>query len=96
MFATVTCLTIHSHNRHYVSHLQYGLDELMQDLLDFAYKALRLNGRLVFWIPTNVKDVQENTIPLPKHDCLKLIYVCTEQLTIKRARTLITMEKYKN
>lgn len=36
---------------HFPSKMQYGLGDIYRDLLNFAATSLKLNGRLVFWIP---------------------------------------------
>jgi len=36
---------------HYPSKTKYGLDDIFRDLLNLATHRLKLNGRLVFWIP---------------------------------------------
>lgn len=37
---------------HIPQRVSYPKEVLLQDLLDFAAKALKLGGRLVFWFPT--------------------------------------------
>lgn len=36
---------------HIPSKTKYGLNDMFRDLLNFAARMLKLNGRLVFWIP---------------------------------------------
>ena len=36
---------------HYPQTTKYGLGEIFKDLLNFAADRLKMNGRLVYWIP---------------------------------------------
>ena len=38
-------------SRHFPSKMEYGLSDIYKDLLNFAAEKLKLNGRLVFWLP---------------------------------------------
>eukprot|EP00475_Leptophrys_vorax_P030898 TRINITY_DN46631_c0_g1_i2.p2 TRINITY_DN46631_c0_g1~~TRINITY_DN46631_c0_g1_i2.p2 ORF type:complete len:395 (-),score=116.58 TRINITY_DN46631_c0_g1_i2:1665-2849(-) len=63
---------------------------LMNDLLNFAAKNLKLGGRLVFLFPANEEYSEED---LPKHPCLRLVANCEQYLSRKLSRRLITLEK---
>lgn len=68
----------------------YEVDELMQDLLEFAAQALVLHGRLVYWFPTNSSFKESD---LPSHRCFTLIANSCDVLNSKNHRRLITVEK---
>ncbi|KAF8786357.1 tRNA (guanine(10)-N2)-methyltransferase like protein [Argiope bruennichi] len=78
---------------HIPSKVTYSLQEIIEDLLDFSSVYLKLNGRLVYWMPSFNADF--DTKQLPCHPCLKLVSYCKQALTGHSSRYLITMEKIK-
>ena len=68
---------------------QYSTEELEADLLAFAAKFLRPNGRLVFWHPT-AAGVPDS---LPTHPILKLKYRATQYVNSRFARDLLVYER---
>ncbi|GIY41560.1 hypothetical protein CDAR_172771 [Caerostris darwini] len=78
---------------HIPSKVTYSLQEIIEDLLDFSSRFLKLNGRLVFWMPSF--NAHFNSEQLPHHPCLKLLGYCKQALTGHSSRYLITMEKIK-
>ncbi|CAL1279323.1 unnamed protein product [Larinioides sclopetarius] len=83
----------HLASNHIPSKITYSLQEIIEDLLDFSSIYLRLNGRLVYWMPAFNADF--DTKQLPFHPCLKLISYCKQALAGHSSRYLITMEKVK-
>lgn len=78
---------------HFPSKVEYGLNEIIKDLMQFSSKQLKINGRLLFWIPVFREDYQETQ--LPRHSCFKLIGNCEQVLTTFSARRLLIFEKIK-
>jgi tRNA (guanine10-N2)-methyltransferase len=69
----------------------YAVSDVMGDLLDVASKTLVMGGRLVYIIPSMTGfDVETD---LPRHDCLKLLYVCYQPLQTELGRRVVVMEK---
>lgn len=64
---------------------------LLLRLYEFSARALKLGGRLVFWLPCayNLEAERE----LPKHKCLKLVSNSRQTLSSRYCRHLITYEK---
>ncbi|XP_065349628.1 tRNA (guanine(10)-N2)-methyltransferase homolog [Cloeon dipterum] len=79
---------------HIPAKVDYDLQELMRDLLDFAANHLCMGGRLVFWLPICREEYDEEK-SLPKHKCLRLIYNCEQVLSCHSSRLLLCMEKVK-
>nr|XP_033792994.1 tRNA (guanine(10)-N2)-methyltransferase homolog isoform X3 [Geotrypetes seraphini] len=73
--------------------LNYGLSDILLDLLKFAAQYLVKSGRLVYWLPVYKPEYTEEIIP--QHPCLKLISNCEQILSSHTSRRLITMEKVK-
>jgi len=71
----------------------YAVSDVMGDLLDVAARTLVMGARLVYIIPS-MTDFDEET-DLPRHECLKLIYVCYQPLQVELGRRTVTMEKVK-
>lgn len=63
---------------------------LLLKLYEFAAKALKVGGRLVYWLPAGY-DLNEDD--LPKHPGLKLISNCRQPLMSRYCRHLLTYEK---
>lgn len=78
---------------HFPSKIEYGLNEIVKDLMRFSSKQLKLKGRLLFWVPVFRKDYEETH--MPKHSCFKLIGNCEQVLTTFTARRLLIFEKIK-
>ncbi|CAF0818435.1 unnamed protein product [Didymodactylos carnosus] len=70
---------------------KYNLTTIYEDLLNFANNYLRLNGRLVFWMPTHVATYDESLIP--EHPSFKLVTNCEQVLHLSVSRRLLTMIK---
>lgn len=55
---------------------QYGFDEMLHDILEFAFSMLVDGGRLCMWLPiANEADVP---LDLPRHPGLELSSVCIQ------------------
>ena len=79
---------------HIPSRIQYDRDELMEDFLHLCAKLLKVGGRLVYWLISDlVFNIEED---LPTHPCFKLICISEDRLSTKNSRRLITMEKVKS
>lgn len=78
---------------HFPSKVEYGVNEIIKDLMWFSSKHLKLKGRLLFWIPVFRQDY--NDIQMPKHSCFELIGNCEQVLTTFTARRLLIYEKIK-
>jgi len=78
-------------SRHFPSKMEYGLSDIYKDLLNFAAEKLKLNGRLVFWLPIIRADYHPSR--LPEHPCLRLVTNSEQILTTHSSRRLLTMEK---
>ncbi|PVD32521.1 hypothetical protein C0Q70_07961 [Pomacea canaliculata] len=76
---------------HHPQRIRYHLSDIFRDLLDFAARYLRLNGRLVYWLPVFRPEYLDGNIP--QHPCLKIIANCEQPLNTTISRRLITMEK---
>ncbi|KAL5014481.1 hypothetical protein ScPMuIL_008751 [Solemya velum] len=87
-------LTEEDKDGHVPQRINYQLSDIFKDLLNFAAKYLRQNGRLVYWFPVYIPDYREENIPT--HPYLKLVSNCEQRLTAKVARRLVTMEKIMN
>ncbi|XP_054720605.1 tRNA (guanine(10)-N2)-methyltransferase homolog [Uloborus diversus] len=83
----------HLANSHIPSKVSYSLQDIIEDLLDFSSVYLRLNGRLVYWMPSFNEDFDKTK--LPYHPCLELKGFCKQALTGHSSRYLITMQKIK-
>ncbi|GAV52825.1 hypothetical protein ZYGR_0AI01070 [Zygosaccharomyces rouxii] len=67
----------------------YSLDNLLDDLLQYASERLTIGGRLAFWMPTANDENVETMIPL--HFCLELKYNCVQEFN-KWSRRLLVYE----
>jgi len=77
--------------RHLPEKVEYSLENILVDLLNFSAERLSLGGRLVYWIPIIRQEYQEHL--LPSHPGLRLVYNCEQMLTCHTSRRLIVMEK---
>ena len=80
------CLKIHIPSK-----VSYSLGDINHDLLKFADARLKINGRLVYWLPVNKMEYNEDDIP--KHSNFKLLYHAEQRICRKSLRVLICMEK---
>lgn len=78
---------------HFPSKVDYGLNEIVKDLMRFSSQQLKLKGRLLFWVPVFKQHYDETHIP--SHSCFKLIGNCEQVLTTFTARRLLVFEKIK-
>lgn len=70
-------LTLHSREGYIPPRRPYGFDDMMADVLEFAFDMLVENGRLSVWMPTaNDEDIE---LAIPMHPGLELISVCVQQ-----------------
>ncbi|XP_067009010.2 tRNA (guanine(10)-N2)-methyltransferase homolog isoform X2 [Anabrus simplex] len=76
---------------HIPSKVEYGLQQIYFDLLQFSASHLKLGGRLVCWIPVVRSDYDESK--LPAHPCFNLIANSEQTLTMYTSRRLLTLEK---
>ncbi|CAH1716095.1 tRNA (guanine(10)-N2)-methyltransferase homolog [Aphis gossypii] len=78
---------------HFPSKVEYGLNEIIKDLMWFSSKHLKLHGRLLFWVPIFRQDYNDDQ--MARHSCFKLIGNCEQVLTTFTARRLLIYEKIK-
>ena len=71
----------------------YELDDILNDLISFAKKNLKIGGRLIYWFPTNDNFKDSD---LPKNDSFILLANIPDRLNGSLTRRLITMEKIKH
>lgn len=76
---------------HFPSTSNYDLHEIFRDLLIFAAKHLKLNGRLVCFFPCYREDYIDEMIP--RHNCLHLVSNSEQVLSNVTSRRLLTYEK---
>ncbi|KAJ5707026.1 hypothetical protein N7488_006827 [Penicillium malachiteum] len=67
----------------------YGFEAMQKDILNFAARALVINGRLVMWMPTALEDVD---LPVPMHENLEVVSVSVQTFG-NWARQLITYRR---
>ncbi|XP_071957477.1 tRNA (guanine(10)-N(2))-methyltransferase homolog isoform X2 [Antedon mediterranea] len=76
---------------HIPSSRSYSLADIFTDLLNFSARYLRLNGSLVYWLPTHRPEYTDDHIP--RHPCLTLVSNSEQPLSSTIGRRLITMIK---
>lgn len=76
---------------HYPSTSMYQLGNLYTDLMSFASKHLKNDGRLVFWFPVYRNEYSEKM--LPEHPGLLLVSNCEQVLSTSISRRLLTYAK---
>ncbi|ORZ02391.1 S-adenosyl-L-methionine-dependent methyltransferase [Syncephalastrum racemosum] len=81
---------MHTREDYYPPTKPYEMSEVLDDLLEFSSRQLRVGGRLVYWLPTVVDEYALTDVP--QHPCMKLVSN-SEQNFGQWARRLITMEK---
>ncbi|OAF64999.1 tRNA (guanine(10)-N2)-methyltransferase [Intoshia linei] len=69
----------------------FKIEKIFLQLVDYAARFLKLDGRLVFWMPFDVHLYNENC--LPKHSCFKLVSNTYQSFTPNRGRRLLVYEK---
>ncbi|CAK9800267.1 tRNA (guanine(10)-N2)-methyltransferase homolog [Anthophora plagiata] len=84
----------HQASSHIPSKIGYDLPEMYKDLLTFAAKHLKVNGRLVCWFPLFRDQYTEDQ--LPTHPCLELIANSEQVLSNYTSRRLLTYKKIKD
>jgi tRNA (guanine10-N2)-methyltransferase len=79
---------------HIPSKVEYNLDDIFKDLLNFSALHLKIGGRLVFWLPFD-KLNSNFDITKQSHSCLNIIAMSEQQLSQYISRVLIAFEKFK-
>jgi tRNA (guanine10-N2)-methyltransferase len=79
---------------HIPSKVEYNLDDIFKDLLNFSALHLKIGGRLVFWLPFD-KLNSNFDITKQSHSCLNIIAMSEQQLSQYVSRVLIAFEKFK-
>ncbi|GKY95054.1 hypothetical protein MPSEU_000469700 [Mayamaea pseudoterrestris] len=69
----------------------YSVSDVMADLLDMAARTLRMNGRLVYVIPS-FAEFDPNS-DLPQHECLQMLHWCYQPLGTELGRRIVVMKK---
>jgi tRNA (guanine10-N2)-methyltransferase len=69
----------------------YAVSDVMADLLNVASATLKMGGKLVYIIPS-MTDFND-AFDLPRHECLRLDYVCYQPLQMEYGRRIVTMTK---
>ncbi|AQZ09324.1 TRM11 (YOL124C) [Zygosaccharomyces parabailii] len=72
----------------------YSLDNLLDDLLQWASERLPQGGRLAFWMPTANDDNIETIVPL--HSNLELKYNCVQEFNKWSRRLLVYINRGPN
>ncbi|KAK7603244.1 hypothetical protein V9T40_003243 [Parthenolecanium corni] len=72
----------------------YSFHQILFDLFYFSAAHLKLNGRLVTWIPVYRDDYDEDHY-IPQHPCFTLISNCEQIISRVLSRRLLTFEKTK-
>ncbi len=68
----------------------YPMQNVVSDLINFSWKLLKMNGRLVFWLPTFTEEFSVRE--LPECSGMRVKYQCV-QVFGKWSRVMIVMEK---
>jgi tRNA (guanine10-N2)-methyltransferase len=76
---------------HIAQTIAYPVSDVMADLMDVAARTLRMDGRLVYVIPSFSKFDPETD--LPQHYCLKLVHWCYQPLSAELGRRIVAMKK---
>ena len=71
--------------------MHYAPNDVMADLLRFAALALRMQGRLVYLLPSTQGFDEE--LHLPRHPCLKVVACSAQHSHGPFRRRLVTMVK---
>ena len=76
---------------HIAQTMPYCVSDVMADLLDVAARSLRMDGRLVYVIPSFSEF--DPLSDLPRHECLELIHWCYQPLSTELGRRIVVMRK---
>lgn len=76
---------------HYPQKIEYRMEQLFIDLIDFAAKKLKIGGRLTFWLPVSLSEINDHEI---RHRDLKFFSKSIEPLSSKTGRQLYVFEKF--
>jgi tRNA (guanine10-N2)-methyltransferase len=79
---------------HFPSKVQYNLHDIIEDLLEFSAKYLKIQGRVVFWMPV-LKNESGSLIDFiePQHNCLSIVSKSEQVLSQYTSRILYCLEK---
>jgi hypothetical protein len=69
---------------------QYGVEEVMLDLLNLAAHSLKMGGYLSYLIPTTWDFTKDD---LPVHPCLTMQKMCYQGLSTRHCRHMVVMQK---
>lgn len=75
---------------HYPATQNYGVEEVMLDLLHNAAVLLKVGATLSYLIPTTYDFCVED---LPEHPCFRIKYLCVQNLSSRHSRHLVVLEK---
>jgi tRNA (guanine10-N2)-methyltransferase len=77
--------------KHFPQKVDYGLGDIFADLMAFASRHLRMNGRMAFWIPVNREFYDPEM--MPKYPGLELIANCEQVLSSHTSRRCLLYQK---
>lgn len=77
----------------YPAKMAYCLKDLFGDLLSLSATLLKMDGRLVYYLPIARDAKYDAKDYIPRHPCLELVSFCEQPLTSKASRLLVVMEK---
>lgn len=83
----------HCLDRHVPAKISYDIDQIMEDLLMFADERVKIDGRLVYWLPLSKETYDLDD--LPKHDHFTVLYHAAQKISRQSLRVLICMQKVK-
>lgn len=75
---------------HYPQKIEYNMENLFIDLINFAARTLKIGGRLTFWLPVALDQVDSHKIT---HDDLEFFSKSIEPLSGRTGRQLWVFEK---
>ena len=75
---------------HYPQQVEYRMEDLFKDLVKFAAKVLKIGGRITFWLPVNMKDLDGHSI---SHPDMEFVAKCIDPFGDKTGRELWVFEK---
>ena len=78
---------------HYPAKVHYNLGEIIQDLMDFGAKSLKMNGRLLFWMPVMRNEGEIDSFDEPRHESFQTVVIVEQVLAGNYSRLLLCMEK---
>lgn len=79
----------------YPAKISYTMDELLNDLLVFSARHLKVGGRIAYYQPVVIKSPSDLEFQhfIPRHPCLRLLSYSEQKLTTSNYRLLVVMEK---